>query len=67
MERDPMQWTNLVTSRDSEIRAQKSRLAASFPASFEHGPANDKISKEEENSRPLDETIKAKRAAAQLK
>jgi arylsulfatase A-like enzyme len=67
MERDPMQWTNLVTSKEPEIRAQKSRLAASFPASFEHGPAKDKASKEEKNSSAPDPAIKAKRAATQLK
>lgn len=67
MERDPMQWTNLVTAKDPKIIAQKSRLAASFPASFAHGPANDKISKEEKNGRPPDLSIKAQRAAAQLK
>jgi arylsulfatase A-like enzyme len=67
MERDPMQWTNLVTSKEPEIRAQKSRLAASFPASFEHGPAKDKVSKAEKNSSAADPAIKAKRAATQLK
>ena len=67
MERDPMQWTNLVTAKDPEIRAQKSRLAALFPASFSPGPASDKISKEEKNGRPPDPTIKARRAATQLK
>ena len=66
MERDPMQWTNLVTSKDPEIRAQELRLAASFPASFAHGPANDKKSKEEKNG-PPDPSIKTKRAATQLK
>jgi arylsulfatase A-like enzyme len=67
MERDPMQWTNLVTAKDPEIRAQKSRLAALFPALFSPGPASDKISKEEKNGRPPDPTIKARRAATQLK
>lgn len=67
MERDPMQWTNLATSKDSEILAQKTRLAASFPASFQRGPAKDKVGKEEKNSRPLDPAMKAKRAAARLK
>jgi arylsulfatase A-like enzyme len=67
MERDPMQWTNLASSKDPEIRDQKSRLAASFPASFEHGQAKDKVSKEDKSSRPPDSAIKAKRAATQLK
>ncbi len=67
MERDPMQWTNLVTSKDPEICAQKARLAALFPASFAPGIANNKINREEKSGSPSDMTIKAKRAAAHLK
>jgi arylsulfatase A-like enzyme len=67
MERDPLQWKNLVTAKDPQIIAQKARLAASFPASFATGPANDKSSKEEKNGSAPDTSIKAKRAAVQLK
>jgi arylsulfatase A-like enzyme len=67
MKNDPMQWTNLATSKDPEILAQKSRLAASFPASFEKGPTKDTVSKAEKNSAAPDSTIKTKRAATQLK
>jgi arylsulfatase A-like enzyme len=66
MENDPMQWTNLATSKEPAIVSNMARLAASFPASFEQGPPNDKISKEEKNSRPPDASIKARRAATKL-
>jgi arylsulfatase A-like enzyme len=69
MERDPMQWTNLAASKDPEIRAQQSRLAALYPASFAPGVVKDKKSKgdKEEQAGAPDPTIKSKRAAAQLK
>jgi arylsulfatase A-like enzyme len=69
MERDPMQWTNLATSKDADIRVQKSRLAALFPASFAPGVVIDKKDKGEQEVRTktLDSTIKSQRAAAQLK
>ena len=66
MERDPMQWTNLAASPDPEIRAQKSRLAASFPASFARSLGKSETSDEDKNGLP-DPSIKTKRAAAQLK
>ena len=69
MERDPMQWTNLVTSKDPEILAQKARLAALFPASFAPtvvGPKKSQGDNEEKDGAP-DPTIKVKRAATQLK
>jgi arylsulfatase A-like enzyme len=69
MQRDPMQWTNLAASKNPEIRAQRARLAALFPASFAPGVPKDKKSKgdKEEQAGAPDPTIKAKRAAAQLK
>jgi len=69
MEHDPMQWTNLATSKDPEIRSQKSRLAASFPASFAPSVARPRKGKgdKEEKGESLDLTIKPQRAAAQLK
>jgi hypothetical protein len=69
MQRDPMQWTNLAASKDPEIRAQKARLAALYPASFVPGIVKDKKSKgdKEEQAGAIDTTIKAKRTAAQLK
>ena len=69
MERDPMQWTNLAASKDPEIITQKSRLAASFPASFAPGVVGAKKGngdKEDKNGEP-DPTIKTNRAAANLK
>jgi hypothetical protein len=69
MEHDPMQWTNLVTSKDPEILAEKARLAALFPASFAPtvvGPKKSKGDNEDKNGEP-DPTIKTKRAAANLK
>jgi arylsulfatase A-like enzyme len=68
MERDPMQWTNLATSKDPEIRAQKARLAALFPASFAPGVVKSKKSKgdKEDKVGTLDLTIKPQRAAAHL-
>ena len=69
MERDPMQWTNLAASTDSEILSQKARLAASFPASFAPDVANDKKDKGDKKdiNRDLDPTIKPQRAAANLR
>ncbi len=69
MQRDPMQWTNLAASKDPEIRAQKARLAALYPASFVPGVPKDKKSKgdKEEQAGAPDPTIRPKRAAAQLK
>jgi len=69
MERDPMQWTNLVTSKDPEIRSQKARLAALFPAAFAPNVASDKKDKggKEEKGEALELTIKPQRAAALLK
>jgi arylsulfatase A-like enzyme len=69
MQRDPMQWTNLAASKDAEICAQKARLAALYPASFVPGvPKNTKSkSDKEEQAGAPDPTIKANRAAAQLK
>ncbi len=69
MEHDPMQWTNLATSKDPKIRTQKSRLAGLFPASFAPsvgGPKKNAGDKEEKDSEP-DPTIKIRRAATQLK
>ncbi len=69
MEKDPMQWTNLVTSKDPVISSQRSRMAASLPASFAPtvvGPKKSKGDKEEKDEEP-DPTIKAKRLATQLK
>jgi hypothetical protein len=69
MQRDPMQWTNLAASKDAEICAQKARLAALYPASFVPGVPKDTKSKsdKEEQAGAPDPTIKANRAAAQLK
>ena len=69
MKRDPLQWTNLAASKDPEIRAQKARLAALYPASFAPSVPKDKKSKgdNEEQAGGPDPTMKAKRAAAQLK
>ena len=69
MERDPMQWTNLAASKNPEIRSQKSRLAASFPASFAPDVVSNKKDKgdKEEKTGKLDLTIKPARAAANLK
>ena len=66
MERDPMQWTNLATSTDPDVREQKARLAASFPTSFAPDVASDKKDKKERTENP-DPTIKPQRAAANLK
>ena len=69
MEHDPMQRTNLVTSKDPEILAEKARLAALFPASFAPTVVGHKKSngdKEDKNGEP-DPTIKTNRAAANLK
>jgi arylsulfatase A-like enzyme len=69
MERDPMQWTNLATSKDVEVRSQKARLAASFPAAFAPSVAKDLKSKGDKEGKAdsADPTIKAKRTATQLK
>ena len=64
-----MQWTNLAASKESEILAQKARLAALFPASFAPtvvGPKKSQGDNEEKDGAP-DPTIKVKRAATQLK
>ena len=69
MARDPMQWTNLATSKDPEISTQMKRLAASFPASFAPDEAQNqggKAEKAEQAGNP-DPTIRPARAAAQLK
>lgn len=69
MARDPMQWTNLATSKDPEISTQMKRLAASFPASFAPDVAQNqggKAEKAEQAGNP-DPTIRPARAAAQLK
>ncbi len=63
MERDPMQRTNLATSKDIDILSHKARLAASFPASF----APDVTGEKKEETGNLDLTIKTTRAAANLK
>ena len=68
MEHDPRQWTNLAASNDPEIRTQKSRLAALFPASFAPGvvgPKKTNGDKKDKNGEP-DPTIKTTRAAAKL-
>jgi arylsulfatase A-like enzyme len=69
MARDPMQWINLATSRDPEIRAQQQRLATAFPASFAPGVARNSGGRDENNeqSRKPDPTIRPARAAANLK
>ena len=61
-----MQWTNLATSTDPDVREQKARLAASFPTSFAPDVASDKKDKKERTENP-DPTIKPQRAAANLK
>ena len=69
MKHDPMQRTNLVTSKDPEILAEKARLAALFPASFAAtvvGPKKSNGGNEDKNGEP-DPTIKVNRAATQLK
>lgn len=69
MARDPMQWTNLAASKESEIVNQKRRLAASFPASFALDVAQNeggKAEKAELAGKP-DPTIRPARAAATLK
>jgi arylsulfatase A-like enzyme len=69
MERDPMQWTNLAASTDPEVRTQRKRLAASFPASFAPDVARNqggKAAKAELADQP-DPTIRPARAAARLK
>jgi arylsulfatase A-like enzyme len=69
MAHDPMQWTNLVTSKDAEVRGQLTRLAASFPASFAPGVVSRKKVKgggedgEDSRSTP-DMSLKPARAAA---
>jgi arylsulfatase A-like enzyme len=69
MDKDPLQLTNLATSKDPEIISHKARLAASFPASFagmsNKGKQDD--SEKDDKSETPDETIKPQRAAAQLK
>lgn len=73
MERDPMQWTNLVTSKDPEVRTQMKRLASYFPTSFASGLVANKKGKhgggdgEDGKSSAPDPTIKSTRAAANLK
>ena len=69
MAKDPMQWTNLATEKNPEIRSQMERLAASFPASFVPDlPGNaDKKGDGEEKVGKLDPTIKSARQAANLK
>jgi arylsulfatase A-like enzyme len=69
MLRDPMQWTNLATSKDAEIQTQMKRLAASFPATFApEVPQNQggRAEKQELAGKP-DPTIRPARLAAKLK
>jgi arylsulfatase A-like enzyme len=69
MARDPLQWTNLASAQDPEIRMQMKRLAASFPAAFAPDtPQNQggKAEKQELAGKP-DPTIRPARAAAKLK
>ena len=69
MLRDPMQWTNLATSKDPEVQTQMKRLAASFPATFApEVPQNQggRAEKQELAGKP-DPTIRPARLAAQLK
>jgi arylsulfatase A-like enzyme len=69
MLRDPMQWTNLATSKDAEIQTQMKRLAASFPATFApEVPQNQggRAEKQELAGKP-DPTIRPARLAARLK
>lgn len=68
MARDPMQWNNLTTSQDSEIRNQMKRLAAAFPAAFTPDAARNqggKAEKAERAGKP-DPAIRPARQAAGL-
>jgi arylsulfatase A-like enzyme len=69
MERDPMQWNNLASSKAPEILSHKARLAASYPASFAPGVAKSQKDKGNNGDKVgnLDPTIKPQRAAARLK
>jgi len=72
MQRDPMQWTNLVTSKDPEVRAHLKQLAASFPTAFVPGVVSSKKIKGggddgEDSKSPPDTSLKAARAAANPK
>lgn len=64
MEKDPMQWANLAKSDNAEIVANKGRLAKSFPAVF--APDVKVADKDSEGKGPLDRTIRAARAKANL-
>ncbi len=69
MLRDPMQWTNLATSKDPEIQTQMKRLAASFPATFAPEVAQNlggRAEKQELAGKP-DPTIRPARLAARLR